>query len=339
MRYPTFIKENDTIAFIAPSFGCTIEPYATAFANARKKFEQRNIVTILGPNCYKSDGIGISSTPKNCAEEFNDYYCTESNQALIACGGGELMCEILEFIDFERIRAARPKWYMGYSDNTNLGFLLPTLADVATIYGPHAPVFGMEPWHPAVQDAFDLLCGKKITMQGYDGWEKESLKTEEAPLQAFNIMEPSTMQAVNYTKTFSGRLLGGCLDIVAAIPGTKYDRVEQFVERYREDGIIWFLEACDLGVMDIRRSLWRLEQAGWLKYVKGFLFGRPYRFDNEAFGLNRYSAVTSVLEKYGVPVIMDVDLGHLPPAMPLINGSLADITLHNNQLSVTMKLN
>ena len=48
-------------------------------------------------------------------------------------------------------------------------------------------------------------------------------------------------------------------------------------------------------------------------------------------GLDQYSAVWEPLKEYGVPVIMDVDLGHLPPQMPLICGSLADVTLRGTQ--------
>ena len=35
--------------------------------------------------------------------------------------------------DFEKIRQEEPKWFMGYSDNTNLLFLLATLCDTAGI--------------------------------------------------------------------------------------------------------------------------------------------------------------------------------------------------------------
>ena len=65
------------------------------------------------------------------------------------------MGEDLPYVDFEKIKEAKPKWYLGYSDNTNMTFLLTTLCDVASIYGPCAAAFGMEPWHPAIQDAFD----------------------------------------------------------------------------------------------------------------------------------------------------------------------------------------
>lgn len=39
-------------------------------------------------------------------------YESNVNDVLISCGGGELMCEILNFVDFDRIKAAKPKWYL-----------------------------------------------------------------------------------------------------------------------------------------------------------------------------------------------------------------------------------
>ena len=96
MRYPEFLKEKGTIGFVAPSFGCSIEPYRTAFENARKRWQAKGYVLHLGPNCFASDGIGISSSPENCGRELQDFYLKEDNDCLISCGGGELMCEILD---------------------------------------------------------------------------------------------------------------------------------------------------------------------------------------------------------------------------------------------------
>ena len=72
------------------------------------------------------------------------------------------MCEVLPFVDFERIRKADPKWYLGYSDNTNMTYLLTTLCDTAAVYGPCAASFGMEPPHESIKDTFALLRGEKI---------------------------------------------------------------------------------------------------------------------------------------------------------------------------------
>ena len=52
MRYPGSLKKGGTIGFVAPSFGCTTEPYKTSFENAIKTFRDMGYKTLLGPNCY-----------------------------------------------------------------------------------------------------------------------------------------------------------------------------------------------------------------------------------------------------------------------------------------------
>lgn len=108
MRYPKFLPVNGTIGFVAPSFGCATEPYYTAFLNAQKKFQKMGYGLDLGPNCYVAEGIGISNTPQACGKELTDYYCSVDNDILISCGGGEMMCETMNFVDFEKIKSAAP---------------------------------------------------------------------------------------------------------------------------------------------------------------------------------------------------------------------------------------
>lgn len=339
MRYPNFLPSNGTIGFVAPSFGCATEPYKSAFANAQKKWEAAGYKLKSGPNCYVEKGIGISNTPEACGAELQEFYCDKDNDCLISCGGGELMCEILDYVDFNRIKEAAPKWYMGYSDNTNMTFLLTTLCDTAAIYGPCAAAFGMEPWHPSLQDAMDVMTGKNLKLQGYDKWEKESLKNEENPLEPYNVTETSEIRKFpDETLDFSGRLLGGCMDCLVNLLGTKYDNVCNFTDKYKDDGIVWFLEACDLNVMSIRRAMWQMEHAGWFRNCSGFLIGRPLCNGQEMMGLDQYQAVYEVVKKYNVPVVMDVDIGHIPPMMPLICGSMTDVHVEGNRYTVNMRL-
>lgn len=335
MRYPKFLPENGTIGFVAPAFGCATEPYKTAFNHSLETWKGLGHDIHLGPNTYEAKGIGISNTPEACGEELNTCYCTGENDILISCGGGELMCEMVPFIDFERLKAAEPKWFMGYSDNTNFTFLSATLLDTAAIYGPCAAAFGMEPWHASLQDAYDVLSGKKDTIKGYELWEKESLKDEEHPLLPYNVTETSVIRRFpDENVEIEGRLIGGCLDILQMYPGTAYDKVKEFNEKYKEDGIIWFLEACELNVMSIRRAIWQLKEAGWFEYLKGFMIGRPLMFGQEMFGIDQYRAVTDLLSEYNVPIIMDLDIGHLAPMMPIICGGTAKVSIKGNDVTI-----
>lgn len=348
MRYPQPLRAGGTIGFAAPSFGCGQEPYRTMFRLSLEKFAAMGHGLDLGPNCYEEKGIGISNTPQACGKELTEWYCRTENDAVISCGGGELMCETLDHVDFERIRASRPKWYMGFSDNTNFTFLLTTLCDTASVYGPCAPSFSMEPWHDSLRDAYELLRGLRTEVKGYPRWEKPAggpgfPDPDRDPQAPYALTEPKILRSLTGGRpaaeeeelVFSGRLAGGCLDCLANLAGTCYDRVGEFAERYREDGIIWFLESCDLGVMAIRRAVWELSRAGWFRHVKGFLIGRPLCFGEEVMGLDQYRAVTDLLSPYGVPVIMDADLGHLPPMMPLVCGAAATVRAKGNDLTVT----
>lgn len=65
MRYGKFLPENGTIGFVAPSFGCNIEPYRTAFDHAAEGWVKKGYRISYGPNVYEGSGIGISNTPEN----------------------------------------------------------------------------------------------------------------------------------------------------------------------------------------------------------------------------------------------------------------------------------
>jgi len=338
MRYPEFLADGGTIGFVAPSFGCAWDPYKTAFENALSKFENKGFKTLPGPNAYASSGCGISNTPQLCGKEFTDFYTRSDTDVLISCGGGELMCEILPFVDFDAIKEAQPKWFMGYSDNTNLTYPLATICDTASFYGPCASTFGMEPWHPSIEDAFALLRGQKTEFEGYPKFEKESLKSEENPLATINDTEDKILTIFDGGKTdkatVRGRLIGGCVDCLVTLLGTRFDRTNEFIAKYKGDGILWFLESCDLNVFAVRRALWQMREAGWFEDCSGFVIGRPLAAAEELFGLDHITAFTEPLKDFGVPIILDADFGHVAPSLPIITGAVGTFEACGNDLKV-----
>ena len=356
MRYPKFLEKGETIGFPAPSFGCNIDPYASRFDSALKYFESLGFNLIPGPNSKLGLGVGISNTPDDCAKELNDMFLDPSINALIACGGGELMCEILEFTAISWFKKSDPKWIMGYSDITNIEFPLLTLCDTASIYGPCAPAFGLKPFHDSVEYAFEILCGKRDTVHSFDLHEKyqddpepSSEESDPDPLKPWDLTEKSLKSVYDGKKLyapgefdgeieFSGRLIGGCMDCIEELLGTPYEDVKGFLERYASDGIVWCLEACDLNVFSIRRAMWHFEQAGWFKkgIIKGFLFGRALN-GSEMMGLDHIGAVMPYIEKLGVPAVIDCDLGHVPPSMPLVLGSIGHLRVSGNDLELKME--
>lgn len=348
MRYPEFLKENGTVGFVSPSFSCATEPYRTAFLNSVDYWKKKGHEVSPGENTYVNNGVGISNEPSLCARELTLSYVNPNVDAIISCGGGELMCETISEVDFDLIREAVPKWFMGYSDNTNFTFLLTTLCDTASIYGPCASEFGALKLHPSIEDAYNVLTGKELKVHNYDKWEKESLKDEEHPLVGYNCTEdtllkgfvPSLSADKGYDETdklkLKGRLIGGCLDCLANIVGTRFDNVGNFVQKYKDDGIVWYLEACDLNVFSIRRALWEMTEAGWFENASGFIIGRALNGE-DMFNLDRFDAVLPYTAlRCGVPVIIDADIGHLKPMMPVINGALSEACFSDGNLLIDM---
>ena len=57
-------------------------------------------------------------------------------------------------------------------------------------------------------------------------------------------------------------------------------------------------------------------------------------FGQELMGLDQYDAVMGVIGKYNVPVIMDADIGHLPPSMPVVSGSYAKVNVKADDITI-----
>ncbi len=341
MRYPEFLKAGQKIGYVAPSFGCVIEPYHSLFENALKVLQEKGYQNILGPNVYENSGVGKSSSPQSCAAEVNRFFMEEDCSVILSCGGGETMCEDLPYFDFPGIARARAKWYMGYSDNTHLTFTLPTLCDTAAIYGSCAPAFGQIPWDDSIRDSYNLLTGKNLTLRNYPFFVSPEAPEAEDPLAPTPYTEADCRRQFIGKREetgeirVSGRLLGGCLDCLLMLLGTPYGKTDAFNQKYKEDGVLWFLEACDLNPMSIRRGLWQLRQAGWFACAKGFLIGRPLHFAEDYMGVDRINAVLDTLGDMDLPILLDLDIGHLPPRMPLISGAFAEVLSTREQFRLT----
>ena len=51
MKYPDYIKDGGTIGLVAPSFGCSFEPYKSCLDSAIECFEGMGSKLVEGPNC------------------------------------------------------------------------------------------------------------------------------------------------------------------------------------------------------------------------------------------------------------------------------------------------
>ena len=324
MNIPDFIKKGDIIGVTATSAGFTEEVDLRKLESAKLNLSEKGYEVIETGNVRKCEK-GRSSTGKKRAEEFLSLIKNEEVKYILSASGGDFLMEMLEYLDYELIKA-NPKWIQGYSDNTGLIYPITTICDMATVYSGNVGDYGMSLWHDGVKNNLKLLEGKNIEQKEFDLFENEYVK-KVTGYEGYNLTDKVKYEFVseNKSENFTGRLLGGCLDVLIMLCGTKYDKTAEFVKKYKEEGIIWYLESFDLSSARLQCALWQLKEAGWFEGAKGFLFGRPCFF-REEYETDFNEAVKTALDSLNLPIITGCDIGHRPPRITMINGLMAEIS-------------
>ena len=331
IKTPPKLAPGSTIALIAPSFGVNIEPYFSRLEQAIRNLTKLGYKIKTGPNVYLGDGEVASASPKARAKEFMDAYLDDEVNLILSVGGGELMNEMLPYVDFSLIAQSAPKWFMGFSDNTNLCFLLPILSGVKAIYGPNAPAFCEYPLRLNQLDAIKLLQGEANSILGYPKWSFGN-NPEDPYLKKTSYRRISKIEGFNYDTPKQGTLIGGCLDCLLTLVGTRFDGFARFVAEQKD--IIFYLESCDLNPISFRRGLWQLREALYFQSARLIMFGRPLHWGERMFGVSFNEAAKSVLGDLGIPLLFDCPLGHLPPSMPMVNGAKARVNYEGDLLRI-----
>lgn len=336
MLYPEFITKGKTIGVTAPSDGKTDKLDLIRLDNAYKKLKNLGYEIVETPNVKKSIK-GRSANAKLRAKYLEDLFQDDNVKVIISAGGGDFLVEILPYIDFNILKN-NPKWFCGFSDNTAIGFILTTKLDIASLYSDNISCFGMEPWHESINNYLKILQGNIIEQSNFTKYQS-SYSEYKTGLESYTLDKEVSWNNLTNEKTtkLEGRLIGGCLDVLLNLVGTKYDYVKTFIEKYKDDGIIWFLESCELTSEQLIRGLWQLKEAGWFKYTKGFIFGRPI-LEKSYYNISYEEALKKSLKDLNVPIITSACFGHTSPKITIINGSYAKITSENKKGTIKMEL-
>lgn len=323
MKYPRFISKKSIIGVPAPSDGADSKAKINRYKNACERFKNLGYDIVISNNLYKSDK-GRSSSAQNRANEINDMF-KSSIDFILCASGGEFLVEILPFVEFDLIKN-NPKFVAGFSDPTGLLYVITTKYDIASIYN-----FGSNILHESEKNFLKLMKGNLDPQESYPLYEDEYIK-KETGLEGYNLDKEVIWKTLNNEDiNIKGRIIGGCLDIISELSGTKYDGGKEFTERYKEDGIIWYFDNCELSHEEIIRVLWKFNELGYFKYTKAVIFGR-FGVNNTNIGYNTKECLKDcILNSLNIPIIYDADISHKGPSMNIINGSIAKIEVKNGK--------
>lgn len=340
MIYPENLKNGYKVGVTATSSGFEEEVDLIRLDNGIKHFADLGYPVIETSNVRKCIK-GRSSDGRTRALELQQLVENPDIRVIITASGGDYLLEMLPFMNFESIKS-NPKWIQGFSNTTGITFTITTNLDIATIYANNFSSFGMQHWHSSLADNIKVLEGQDIIQNSFkkfqDGYKVRITGLEEfvpeKEVEWKNIY-PTTWNNKNEI-TMRGRAIGGCLDVLLNLVGTRFDKTKEFIHKYKTDGLLWFLESYDLNSETLTLGLWQLKEAGWFEHASGFFFGRPAMFESST-ETTYEEAVISVLGELDIPIILDADIGHKPPQFTMINGAIANIISKGKKGSISFE--
>ncbi len=322
--YPKYLEKGDTIGILAPSDGANLEKIDLAI----KHINELGYKIIETESVRKTNKL-VSNDAYTRYLEFVKLWEDDNVKMILAARGGEFLIEIIPYLyeyfkDKSKLKYA--KWIQGYSDISTLNFYITTNYNISTIQATNLGNYAMSPLHESILNPLIAISNDNDFCQyNYDKWQKQDKEDEED--LTFNLTEKHCFKILNSDKEklcFSGRLIGGCLDVISIFANTPWDNVSNYVEQFKEDGIVWYIENCELKSPEIFRRLFLMKEAGWFKYVKGILIGRSM-IDSDVYNFTYLDALRKGLEYLNVPIIYDLDIGHLEPQWTMINGSFCEV--------------
>ena len=317
MIVPSFLNQGDKIGVTACSCGVLdkIDKYEKSISNVKKQgFD------ILETNNVRKSGL-VSSDAKTRVEELNSLINNKDIKMINIAAGGDFLYEIFQYLNLDLIKD-NIKWFGGSSDPTSLIYTITTNLDIATIYTPcNMSGYSNDSLHQSYLDYFEIIKGNLVKQYKSSKYESED--------DVFDLDNDWNSYGEDVDE--SGVLIGGCIECLKDLIGTKYDKTLEFIEKYKDEGIIWYFDVFSLSVEDLYRTLLQFKYAGWFKYTKLIVIGKV-KYPNTFTDLTYVDMIRKALNDY--KVIYKFDVGHVKPSMTMINGMKARIIYNEKEGSL-----
>ncbi len=319
------VQPGDKVAVVSPSGGLP-EIFPAPYELGLRRLRDFGLEPVEYPTTRR-----LGTSPADRAADLHAAWSDPSIRAVIATIGGDDQLTVLKHLDPAVFRAD-PKPFFGYSDNTNLLNFLYSLGLPAYHGGSVMVQFGRGgAMHPDTERSlraalfspgdFDLTPAADWTDHDRD-WADPSLLETEPPLF------PGTGWTWNSSAPVSGRLWGGCLEILDW--QLSVNRWMLPVDAY--DGVLFLETSEEMPTSEqVYRILRTLGERGLLERFDAVLWARPKSWSLEqhttpaeavAYVTGQYLAVDRALAEYNPSalVVKGLDIGHTDPQLILPYG-------------------
>ncbi len=334
---PEKLKIGDKVATVSLSWGGAGDKnilwrYKVGKERLEKLF---GLSVVEMPHTLKGSNY-LYNNPKKRADDLMEAFKDKSIKAIFSCIGGEESVRMLPYIDFDVIKE-NPKIFIGYSDTT-VTHMICYKAGLSTFYGPsilaefaeNVEMFDYtKHWiHKVLFDSSTIG-----TIEASPIWTSEHLPWEEKNKNIKRkIKDNSGYELLQGKGKVKGRLIGGCVEVLEMIKGTK---IWPSIDEWKDT--ILFLETSEEKPSPKHLEYW-LRNYGSLEIlqnVKGIIFGKPY--DNLYYEEYKEVILKVIRDELGLinlPIMYNMNFGHTAPTMILPYGAMAEINCDDISFSI-----
>ena len=315
MICPPKLEPGDTIGLFTSSYPLAYQaPEAASLAVAN--LEANGYKVKPGMLMGKKDGYRSGSIRER-AQEFNALLADNSVKCIMATVGGMVSNSILPYIDYAQLRKT-PKIIIGHSDVTAILLAVYQMTDIITYYGPNLiTTFGqyapfLEPTGRCMKDILEGYAVPYIYSMP-PVFSEELIEYAKGPSHKSPC--PNSWTTIHEGKA-SGRLIGGNLNTITGIYGSKY-----MPEIRRGD--ILFLEDTEKFAAHAERYFSWLKLCGVFDKIGGLILGKHRKFDSQGTGKTPSDILLEVIGAPDFPILADFDCCHTIPMLTLPIGKTA----------------
>ncbi|WP_100657438.1 S66 family peptidase [Alteromonas flava] len=339
--YPRPLREGSTIAITAVSSGLT-SAHKARFENVLNYLTQRGYQVKVG-ECLWVEQNGVSASAHARARELMNFLLDDSIDVIAPPWGGELAIELLPLLDYDALAQGRPKWFMGFSDISTLAVVLHAKLGWSTVHCANLMDLVASNTDPLLVQTLDCLhtaAGECFTQysslhhtRDWPAITEDSAATIKPSLETrWRWLDPSEKH-----HTIEGRLIGGCWDTLQHLFNTEFLALKELRERSKEP-LILFLENAEMTPFQLSRVLMAMQFRGVFEAIDALLVGRHYPTISAESSYDFDTFLRQQLARYSIPTIVDMDIGHAPPNLTLVNGARCQIQLSNGKGKITQWL-
>lgn len=292
MRTPTYLREGDKIAIVAPAKKIAAE----RIENAVHIFESWGLRVVTGKNVLGSNNY-FAGTDEERAADFQEMLNDESVKAIICARGGYGTVRIIDRLDFS-VFSKNPKWIAGYSDITVLHSHIANHLDVETIHAPMPLDYPKEKGGGSVEYLRKALFGEQLNFE-------------------------FTTDEISREGSAAAEIVGGNVSVLNSLTGSVSD--------LDTTNRILFLEEVGENLYHFDRMMRSLKRAGKFENIRGLIIGRlsGMRDNNDATAFNKTSReiINEVVRDYDFPVCYGFPAGHDKENLAFIHGRRVSLSV------------